>query len=191
MKVLKVPSLCAVGIAIVWAAVAPPGGNAQQAAPDLRGKVAELERRVARLERLLDVSGVIGPKSVRQAEQDLLLAEQRREYCERVGRKGYITPAHLAACELDVNKARRQLAVAQGEADPDTVAADIAVLEAQFRVTDAEEKLRGSEKMAASGLATQVQVNAARLALERAQSQLKQAERRHETLRKAAPPEKP
>jgi multidrug resistance efflux pump len=140
-----------------------PGG-------DLQAKVVELERRVARLERLLDISSMLAPKTVRQAEQDLLLAEQRLEYCQRVGRKGYITPTRLASCELDVQKARQQLALAKGDVAPDTAAVEMAVLEAQFRVTDAEEKLRASEKMA-----TQVQVNAARLAAERAAVELRYA----------------
>lgn len=175
MKPVKWGALVAVSVAIGGAAAAP-GGSPRQAAPDLRGKVAELERRVARLERLLDISSMLAPKTVRQAEQDLLLAEQRLEYCERVGRKGYITPTRLASCELDVQKARQQLSLAKGEVAPDAAAAELAVLEAQFRVTDAEEKLRASERMAASGLATQVQVNAARLAVERAEMQLRYAQ---------------
>jgi outer membrane protein TolC len=160
---------------VIGGAAAALGGNAQQPAPELSAKVAALERRVARLERLLDISSMLAPKTVRQAEQDLLLAEQRREYCERVGRKGYITPTRLASCELDVQKARQQLALAKGEVAPDKAAAEMAVLEAQFRVTDAKEKLRASEKMAASGLATQVQVNAAKLAVDRAAIELRYA----------------
>lgn len=183
MKSTRWAAWIALGAGILCTAFAP-GGRAQDAAPDLSAKVTELERRVARLERLLDVSSMLAPKTVRQAEQDLLLAEQRLEYCERVGRKGYITPSRLASCALDVQKARQQLALAKGELAPDAAAAELAVLEAQFRVTDAEEKLRASERMAASGLATQVQVNAAKLAVERALVQLRYARANQERVGK-------
>ena len=174
MNAVKLSSVSCMSVALLF--VSPVQQNRKPASDgELAAKVRQLEKRVARLERLLLVVRPSVRKTLSEAEQGLGVAKQQLEFSERMARKGYITQLELAGARYAVEKARKQLALAKGEATAQRTEVEIQVLEAEHNVTAATEKLQISKRMVAKGYLTQLELQGAKLAVERARLELREA----------------
>jgi len=131
---------------------APRGMYTQQ----LVRRIAVLERRVDRLERLLP-DDARAPESVdvETAEQQVANAKQRLAYSADLFRKGYVSKAQLEAERFEFDRAEKVLQFANARRDGDStkeIADGIAILDAEHDLAVAQRQLKVSERMTASGL---------------------------------------
>jgi len=167
-------ALSLVGGSLLLFSLHATGG--QDVAPDLAKRITELEKRVAKLERLLLVDALASTSTVSEAEAKLVAAEERLQYSQRLHGKGYVSKTDLDADRAGVLKARRQLELAKAAQDDITKVLEIEVLEAEHNLAVATQRLEYTERLAAKNYATEAAVKAEKLTVEKAFKELVRVE---------------
>ena len=157
----------------------------QDAEADLPKRVAQLEKKVAGLERLLLARSPSSADNVTEAAAKLAAAEHELRYTRQLHEKGYVTETQLHADGLAVAMARAALERAKAAHSDVEKILDIEVLEAEHNLSVATERLEFTERLAAKGYAGEDQLKAGRFKVEKARKELQRAEARLEAHRQS------
>ena len=154
---------------------APRGLYSQQ----LLRRVAVLERRVDRLERLLpDTAPGLASITVESAQRQVANAADRLTYSKELFRKGYISQVQLEAEQFEYSRAQKVFQFAKAvrdEAETQAIEAEIAILDAEHDLNVAQRQLKVAERMTASGLMQASVIDGHRRTVEAAQQRLNEA----------------
>ena len=146
-------------------------------------RIDHLEQRVTALERLTNAPVAKQPPrptqvNVVEVEQQLAEAEARLKESQSLLRRGFASEAKVEANEFEVKRARLlvELGKASQQGQPiEAIAAQIDILAAERDLAVATRRLDLIQRLASRGFALPADVDAHKLAVEKAQERLRQA----------------
>ena len=151
----------------------------------LESRVAVLEARLERLERILFATSVL---SVFEAERNLAEAEARLLESERLFLRGFLTDAQVAQDRFNFDRAKQELRLVKNMSDGRRITAEIDLMAARNTFRQAKEQLQTSESLARRGFSSETQINSNRQQVEVARQELEIARKRLQALIEADTP---
>ncbi len=168
----------AVWLAVIPAAIAIPASAFAQQTVDagqstqLDTRIAELESRVERLEGLLFSTVQL---SVYDAQRSLEAAQRQLEQNKRLYFRGHLAAIEIDRSRYDVDRARLELELARATSGHRRISANIDIMEAEFQLKQAKERLRFDENVASRGFVSEHQLQRNRQQVDRATKALQLA----------------
>lgn len=175
-------SLCVGAVIICLGAV---GG--QTSGPDLAKRVAELEARVAQLERYVVAESVLAVAGVAECQVEFDYAEESLRQARQAYGKGAATKPEVEEQEMACEIARRKLEQARKVAAGDHDALEIDVLDAQWRAWFAERQWKYASETAAKNMLPKSEEAVKKMELEKARAELERIKARQKSRRRFAP----
>jgi len=164
------------------------GGENRDKENDLSRQLIEKEQRIklleARMERLEKIVFATSKLSVYEAVRQLAESKLRLKNSERLFFRGFLADIDLQQDRFVVDRAQRELELAQSSINGRVLATEIDVMQAEQALRRAQASLEQSENYARRGFATQTTIENGKTQVEVAKRQLDIAKKRLEAISK-------